>query len=249
MKDARSVANALLAFAIFLLAWVYFVPGYARATHGPRFLRVVVDDLDLTVEGERKHGRHGSPDRISFSVPWAFVRGPLNAASTGRVLREMDLKIGDPIEAAELRSVWKELSSAPEGTEVVREMDGRVCVLVRSGGQVKIRITPHNPEEAAEPTEATDTTDTTDTTETTRKTAKPPAPPTPPAPQAVEPGRHRPSGTGEVVIVLPARLLEALAGGDEGLSSAALVEELRRAAPGDLVEITSEDGHVKVWLD
>ena len=211
MKEARSIANALLAFAIFLLAWAFFVPGHAGATRGPRFIRVLVEDLDFSDEGTPGHGRHRSHEKISFSVPWAFVRGPLNAASTGRVLRELDLKIGDPIEAGELRSVWKELSSTPEGTEVVREMEGRASVLVRSGGQVKIRITPHHLDEATEPTDATK--------------------------------------RSEVVIVLPARLLEALAGGDEGLSSAALVEELRRAAPGDLVEITSEDGHVKVWLD
>lgn len=291
MKEARSVANALAAFAIFLLVWAFFVPGYARATRGPRFIRVSVDDLGMVEEPDsgpgqghgrgHGHGRGRDHGKVSFSVPWAFVRGGLNAASTGRVRRELDLKIGDPIEGETLRGIWKELSTAPEGTEVQRTLDDRVAIFSRKGGLVTIHLGPEAeakpPEEVEEP--ETDGSEGGETPKAAEKKAEvkpevkvkvevqagpkssgrggvvppmppmPAVPPIPPVPHLASHAHHGMPGGGEVVIVLPARLIEALAGNDEGLSPLALVDALRTASPGDLIDVTSDDGHLKIWLE
>ena len=67
MREARSIANALLAFALFLLVWAFFVPGHAGATHGPRFVRVLVEDAGAGHEGDASAGesRLGSSSQAS----------------------------------------------------------------------------------------------------------------------------------------------------------------------------------------
>jgi hypothetical protein len=52
-----------------------------------------------------------------------------------------------------------------------------------------------------------------------------------------------------VDIRFPARFLEAAVSGGEDLDIRALFEEMRDAARGDVVEVTSDDAHVKVTID
>jgi hypothetical protein len=58
------------------------------------------------------------------------------------------------------------------------------------------------------------------------------------------------SGRGENVTVrFPARLMEAAVTDGRDFDVDALIAELRAAKVGDLVEVSSEDAHVKVWLE
>ncbi len=52
-----------------------------------------------------------------------------------------------------------------------------------------------------------------------------------------------------VTIRFPARFMEAAVSGDEDLDIRALFEEMRDATRGDVVEITSDDAHVRVVID
>lgn len=125
MREIRSAVNAAFLFLVFLLVYAVVSPGHARgSTHAPRFLRMTIEDLE---------GRHGHPDRISFSVPYGFIRGGLRFASLGRLHRELDLHLGDPVAADEVQSIWKEVSEKPEGTEIVRKRDGEELKLRREG--------------------------------------------------------------------------------------------------------------------
>lgn len=52
-----------------------------------------------------------------------------------------------------------------------------------------------------------------------------------------------------VTIRFPARYMEAAVSGDHDLDIRALFEEMKGAARGDVVEVTSDDAHVKVVID
>jgi hypothetical protein len=52
-----------------------------------------------------------------------------------------------------------------------------------------------------------------------------------------------------VTIRFPARFMEAAVSGDRDLDIEALFEEMKQASRGDVVEVTSDDAHVKVVID
>lgn len=52
-----------------------------------------------------------------------------------------------------------------------------------------------------------------------------------------------------VTVRFPARFMEAAVSGDEDLDIRALFEEMRDAARGDVIEVTSDDAHVRVVID
>ncbi|MGE5344837.1 MAG: hypothetical protein ACM3JH_02690 [Acidithiobacillales bacterium] len=130
MRVARSIVNALFFFVLFLFAYALVTPGLVSgATHGPRFLRMTVEDQE---------GRHGRPEKVSFCIPYGLIRGGLKFASLGRLHRELDLCLTDSVEADQLRSIWKELSESPDGTEVVRKRDFDEIRLKKEGGTVTV---------------------------------------------------------------------------------------------------------------
>ncbi len=130
MRVARSVVNALFFFVLFLFAYALVTPGLVSgAAHGPRFLRMTVEDQE---------GRHGRPEKVSFCVPYGLIRGGLKFASLGRLHRELDLCLTDSVEADQLQSIWKELSQSPDGTDVVRKRDFDEIRLKKEGGTVTI---------------------------------------------------------------------------------------------------------------
>ena len=130
MRELKSAANAVFLFLVFLFAYALVSPGRASGSaHGPRFLRMTVED---------ENGRHGRPERVTFSVPYGFLRGGLKFASLGRLHRELDLHFCDSVEADEVRSIWKELSEKPDGAEVVRKRDFDEVRLKKEGGTLTI---------------------------------------------------------------------------------------------------------------
>ncbi len=130
MRELRSAVNAVFFFLLFLFAYALVSPGRASgSTHAPRFLRMTVED---------EYGRHGRPEKLTFSVPYGFIRGGLRFASLGRLHRELDLRFCDSVESDQLRSIWKELSEAPEGIEVVRKRDFDEIRLKREGSTVTV---------------------------------------------------------------------------------------------------------------
>jgi hypothetical protein len=130
MRVARSVVNALFFFVLFLFAYALVTPGLVSgAAHGPRFLRMTVEDQE---------GRHGRPEKVSFCIPYGLIRGGLKFASLGRLHRELDLCLTDSVEADQLRSIWKELSESPDGTEVVRKRNFDEIRLKKEGGTVTV---------------------------------------------------------------------------------------------------------------
>ncbi len=52
-----------------------------------------------------------------------------------------------------------------------------------------------------------------------------------------------------VTMRFPARYMEAAVSGDEDLDFRALFEEMKQASRGDVLEVTSDDAHVKVVID
>jgi hypothetical protein len=52
-----------------------------------------------------------------------------------------------------------------------------------------------------------------------------------------------------VTIRFPARFMEAAVSGDRDLDIRALFEEMKQASRGDVIEVTSDDAHVKVVID
>ena len=130
MRELRSAVNALFFFVLFLFAYALVSPGrVVGSLHGPRFLRMTVED--------RTSG-HGRPERLSFSVPYGFIRGGLRFASLGRLHRELDLRFTEPVEADEVGAIWKELQEKPEGGEVVRKRDFDEVRIRKEGGFLTI---------------------------------------------------------------------------------------------------------------
>ncbi len=137
MKELRSVVNAVAFFLVFLLLYSFLIPGHVKGGRGgPRFIRMtVVDSSD------------GHPEKMSFSVPFSFVRGGLKFAAMGRMKRELDFHFSDVVEAEEVRDVWTELSGSPEGTEVVREKDEAKIVFSKRGGVITMTVTREEKDE------------------------------------------------------------------------------------------------------
>ena len=52
-----------------------------------------------------------------------------------------------------------------------------------------------------------------------------------------------------VTIRFPARFMEAAVSGDRDLDIEALFDEMKQASRGDVIEVTSDDAHVKVVID
>ena len=129
MRELRSAANALFFFVLFLFGYALLAPGHASGARGPRFLRMTIEDQE---------GRHGRPEHLTFSVPYGFIRGGLRFASLGRLHRELDLRFTEPVEADEVRAIWKELQETPEGGEVVRKRDSDEVRIRKEGGSLTI---------------------------------------------------------------------------------------------------------------
>ena len=129
MRELRSAANALFFFVLFLFGYALLSPGHASGARGPRFLRMTIEDQE---------GRHGRPEHLTFSVPYGFIRGGLKFASLGRLHRELDLRFTEPVEADEVRAIWKELQETPEGGEVVRKRDFDEVRIRKEAGSLTI---------------------------------------------------------------------------------------------------------------
>jgi len=130
MRELRSAVNAAFLFLVFLFVYAVASPGHARGSaHAPRFLRMTIED---------QTGRHGRPERVSFSIPYGFIRGGLRFARLGRLHRELDLRFTEPVEADEVRAIWKELQEKPDGGEVVRKRDFDEVRIRKEGGSLTI---------------------------------------------------------------------------------------------------------------
>lgn len=218
MKEARAIANGVFSFVIFLLIYGFFFSGHVRATgaSGPRFLKMEINE-----------GRHG--DHVSFSMPFAFVRGSLRLAAMGNVRRELDLRIRDEVHSELLRDIWKELQEKPDGTPVTRELDSAVLSFTKDGSLLDFSVTEKGPGEA--PEAATEASTEAAPEEATEK-----------APEKAESRDH-------VTIRLPLRIFAAMAEGDENLGVDTLLDELPNLKEGELLSVQSKDGTVRIWIE
>lgn len=235
MKELRSVVNAVFIFLVFLFCWSFFVPGHSgRGDKAPRFLRMTID------EG---HSRHG--DRLSFSIPYAFVRGSLRLAATNKIRRELDLHLHDEIGSDEVRSIWKELTEKPEGTEVRREEGDATLVFTKSGPTVTLTVHERREEPTEAPEEPVQVPEP-GTAATAPEAPRPPQPPAVPAPPLVA---EPPAESVQVTIRFPARLLEAIASEDRSFDVDALLDLFPKAGKGEVLSVQSKDGRVRVWIE
>lgn len=130
MRELRSVVNAFFLFAIFLFAWSWVRPGYARhARSGPRFLRMEVEARD-----------RGHADRLRFSVPYVFVDGALRLTGTGNFRREMQAHFDREVAGETVRELWRKLQESPEGTPVLHEDGSTRFTLSRAGADVILLV-------------------------------------------------------------------------------------------------------------
>lgn len=129
MKEARSIANAVFAFLMFLLLYSLVTPGAAHSRHGARF---------LTMQVEETHA--GRTERHTFSVPTFVVHGFLRGASIGRFHREVDLEFDRNVPYDTLKDAWGELQKSPDGTEVTRTLDGDDVVFRKDGRVLTVRV-------------------------------------------------------------------------------------------------------------
>ncbi len=195
MRDIRSVANAFFCFFLFLLVYAYLVPGHARGKAAPHFLRMEIVSPSADSSG---------PDRVTFSVPFGLVHFGLRAAVGGRVRRELNSRFDESIDAENLRDLWKEVASKPEGTEVKRTFEETDWTFTKAHGIVSMTVE--------------------------------------------KPGL----GTeGKATIRLPAILVERLADHDRRFNVDALLSELSTLASssGSLLEVESDEGKVRVWIE
>ena len=222
MKEARAIANGVFSFVIFLLIYGFFFSGHVRATgaSGPRFLKMEINE-----------GHHG--DHVSFSMPFAFVRGSLRLAAMGNVRRELDLRIRDEVQSELLRDIWKELQEKPDGTPVTRELDSAVLSFTKNGSLLDFSVTEKGSGEATEAAPEAATEETAE--ETAEKTTKK-------APEKAESRDH-------VTIRLPIRIFAAMAEGDENLGVDTLLDELPNLKEGELLSVQSKDGTVRIWIE
>ncbi len=134
MKEARSVAAALFAFAVFLLLWALLEPGAAHSRHGARFLRMRVEETS-----------HGRTEAHTVSVPTFVVNGVLRGASVGRFHRQLDLDFDRDVPCETLREAWAELEKSPDGTDVTRKIDEDEYTFRRDG--TALAVTIHRPDD------------------------------------------------------------------------------------------------------
>ena len=232
MKELRSVVTAVFLFLVFLFLWSFVVPGYSgEGRSGPRFLRMTVEEKDGSY-------RHGRPEKVSFSVPYSFVRGSLRLAAMGGVRREMDLHFPVEGESERRRSSWSERSEKPDGTEGVRhEHDGRMT-FVKQGSMVTLTVHEEQPEvvpEAPEPPEAPEVAE------------APEAPAAPAAAEQVTAAVAVPEV--KATIRFPARLLEMIASEDRDFDADSLLDLLPQAGKGEILTVDAKDAHVRIWLE
>lgn len=129
MKEARSIANALFAFLMFLLLYALVTPGASHGRHGARFLRMQVEETHA-----------GHTERHTFSVPTFVVHGFLRGASIGRFHREVDLEFDRNVPYETLKDAFGELQKSPDGTEVSRTIDEDTVVFRKDGRVLTVRV-------------------------------------------------------------------------------------------------------------
>jgi len=248
LRSIKSVVNAVFAFLVFLLLYGFFVPGHVKGSTGaPRFLKMTVEDAA------------DNHEHVSFSIPYAFFGGFLKMAATGRLERELAYHLDCTVESDRLRSVVADLEKGPDGTPVTQEHDGQVFTFKKDGPVVEMAVlrSPTVPAPEVKESEASDgeseegeaSGEKSGAAEKPAKvtSSKAPAPPAPPAPPALPVTTEPPKV--EVTVRLPFRLLKAAVAEEKDFDVATLVGELQTAAKGELVDVTTHDAHVKVWVE
>lgn len=129
MKDARSVVNAVFAFAIFLLLWTFVDPEVARSKEGARFLRMRIE--------EQHHGRR---ETRTINVPTFVVKGVMRTASLGRFHRQLDMHLGHDVPFETFREVWTELEAQPDGTVVERAVEDNPVLFQKDGTALIVTV-------------------------------------------------------------------------------------------------------------
>lgn len=242
MREVRSVVNAFFYFAIFLLLRALFVPGPPGGSGPARFVHMEI----------RESGAGG--ERVRLTIPHFLFRSGLALASTRKLQRELDFHSDETVEVSRLREMWAELAGKPEGTEARRAFDHADVSLHREGEMVVLKIS-----ELDWPPDAPDVPDVPEPPEppspgaTPSGVARAPSPPAAPtaAPPPTPPAAPAPRADSKrtLTIRFPVRFFEALTRDEGRLDIGGLVREIRRAQRGDVLEITSEDARVRVWLD
>ncbi len=127
MREIKAIVNGFFAFAIYLSLYALVAPGPARGHHrsSPRVLRMDIRDAGAT---------HRS--NVSITVPLGLVRAGVRLAASP-LRRELDISFHESIDKEMLREVWKELSSAAEGSDVVREV-GRETLSFKKDGAIVV---------------------------------------------------------------------------------------------------------------
>jgi hypothetical protein len=239
LRSTKSVVNAVFAFLVFLLLYGFFVPGHVKGTTGaPRFLKMTVEDAA---------DRH---EHLSFSIPYAFFGGFLKMAATGRLERELAYHLDCTVESDRLRSVVADLEKGPDGTPVTQEHDGQTFIFKKDGPVVEmavLRSPSSSVPEVPEVKEVSEEESDEDGAKAAHKVPPPPAPPAPPTPATLPTVTEPPKL--EVTVRLPFRLLKAAVAEERDFDVATLVGELQTAAKGELVDVTTHDAHVKVWVE
>ena len=221
----------------------------------------------------REHGPGG--DHVRLTMPHFLFRSGLALASTRKLQRELDFHLDEGVAIGRLRDMWTELAGKPDGTEATRTFDRTDVTMRREGEMVVLKVS--EPDWASEAPEAPEAPETPEEPEPSPSsgtatahrggvapppTAPAPAPPAAPKESAApnpsplsaevssgEPGETHDGGARIVTIRFPARFLEALTRSAGSLDIPALVDEMRQAKRGDVLEITSDDAQVRVWLD
>lgn len=129
MKEARSVANAVFAFLVFLLLYALVEPHAARSRHGARFLRMSVEET-----------AHGRTEKHTVSVPTFVVNGVLRGASVGRFHRQLDICFDRDVPAETLRQAFAEVRQGADGTDVTRTIEDDKVTFRKEGETLLVRI-------------------------------------------------------------------------------------------------------------
>ncbi|MEO6325645.1 MAG: hypothetical protein ABIT01_06410 [Thermoanaerobaculia bacterium] len=261
MKEARSIVSACFVFIVFLLCYAFVHPGSARGPgRSPRFLRMEVEEL--------RPGRR--PERHSVHIPYFLVGKAFRFAAMGAVHRELELQFDSDLPAESFRTVWADLKSSPEGTEVVRNHDGDNFRFRKEGEFVVLQVAKHS----------TDTSSGTDSTseessegaepetveeeggERAPTKSKAATPAGPPAPPAVAAAPQRPGSTPaaaappplpassastdddsheHLTLRMPVRLVEAAIDSERDFDADALLSQMSAVNRGDLIDIRHHD--------
>lgn len=158
-------------------------------------------------------------NRASISIPHFLVRGGLAMSGVGRLQRELDRNFHEGMEVEELRGLVAELKERPEGQTVTRTHEDTRIDVKRDGAMAVFTMSEEKPKAEAGEGEKDEGGDEGTKTE-------------PP-----------------VVLKVPFRFLEALAAGEKPLDVQALVEAIKHAGRGDVVDLLAEDVHIRVYLD